>query len=295
MTGPANKYPAREVGSSLIDFVEASFALCKDILLAPPSPGTEAEKQLGAQSSLAGQWAGSAPVREAQYSAIMAIVAGLDHADVFAHALHDDIGSLALATVQRGALESFARAHWMLTAANETELVLRWASMTLSEIEIHMRHYDGAQFYVNGKLATGESIAAMVGRYIQSLTERGKRADYKPTLIAQEYGSLLGPDGVQVYSRLSAIAHAQSFGIGQMLTSTKTETGGTLEIVLSDRDAREYAEGVFSMTLTIIDELCVYYGCSPALHDPWVAQHARTLDTITRAQQRPPSSPRRSQ
>lgn len=152
---------------------------------------------------------------------LFAIRAGLDHARMVSLALRDDQSAFGVVTLTRGCVESLGKGWWLLNAETGVSRTARW--LALLERETSTRERVNAD-QVFASIETGESLSlgdyrSQIAADRQSLATEVERAP-TDTALAAALGDVIGPNGRERYSLLSAVAHGESLGIGDFVGIT---------------------------------------------------------------------------
>lgn len=157
-------------------------------------------------------------------------LSGSDHVRAFVALIRaSTVRSTALATVTRGALESFARTWYLLGHSGEMDLVHRSLSVLYSDLRYPARY--------NETVLTrdGDPIDASARRafYLEELARLGLSSP-ATIEIGQAVGGMLDAEfddgaGKLRYSTLSSVAHGHRLGVNAFIVTD--ETGGVAALV----------------------------------------------------------------
>lgn len=158
-------------------------------------------------------------VREAFVSAMLATYSGVDHALVWADLVARPRAAVAYATVARGALEGFAKAHHLLSAEGPEQFVLRHLSVTKADMTFPARYSQFRDF--SGKILDGRelgsvhaTIAEDLGLKLETFSMQDAVRSLLTVGVKPEY--TVGGD---IYSQLSGVAHAAASALGMYYES----------------------------------------------------------------------------
>jgi hypothetical protein len=156
-------------------------------------------------------------VQEANFSMLLATSAGVDHVKVFTSTLIAGHGTVALGTVVRGAVEAFAKAHYLLTAGTTADLIGRHIALTTDELRFPLRYSQFQQW--DGTVTDGNSYPEVHRGILEQLGLEPLRApSVQSRVSALLTAGSVGPEvGGDVYSGLSGAAHAVTSALGMYL------------------------------------------------------------------------------
>ncbi|MDP5225872.1 MULTISPECIES: hypothetical protein [Arthrobacter] len=177
--------------------------------------------------------AGGSCIRRAQEAVAFSCFTAQDHLRAFAAVLTVGSGgpAMSLATLARGAIEAFGKAHFLLQTDTAEALVVKQLRLAITEVEGSAAHSEFRR--VSGEpVEKDEHIAelkALLGEH-GVVYDKKKHSEHKVsiTTLATAVINDSTPDakGRASYSQLSAVAHAESPGTAQFIhVSPKNEVG----------------------------------------------------------------------
>jgi hypothetical protein len=201
-----------EITGALLDVVRHGQFLAKATLLASPPDSSDAHARLRDPINAAPVWRERYPVPLAHTDIAVAILTGLDHLAWFAAlAANPHPSAPAMATVTRGAIEVFARAHWLLRTSDARDIVARHTAIVLRDLKYPV--------LFSQKMQTGskEEITATDHRdAIESFRTQEQLPSIPVPGITEMTVALIDDTfgkGREYYSQLSGVAHGESFAI----------------------------------------------------------------------------------
>ena len=200
-----------ELSGSLVELVGAGRRIANIVIGRPPPEGSEAADDLAHAINANSDNGG--PVRRAHEGMLFATLAGWDHVRAVGNLLRSNHPiTVATATTTRGAVEAFSRTHWMLDAGTTPELVRRQLSIAIGDLEFYLKHTPDEPL----RTVTGREINAPELRetLLGFLAHHGlSQLSTKPTILAREFLDAALGGGALKYSRLSSVAHGESYSV----------------------------------------------------------------------------------
>ena len=247
-----------EIKGALLDVVKHGQFLAKATLLASPPKFSDAHARLSDPINIAPVWRERYPVPLAHTDIAVAILTGLDHLAGFASlAANAHPSAPAMATVTRGAIEVFARAHWLLRASDIRDMVARHTAITLRDLKFPVKF--GQEMQAGSK----EVITATDHRDAIELFKTREQlpsvpvpgiTDMTVALIDDTFGK-----GRGYYSQLSGVAHGESFAINMFLQLNNSSPDGAhpdnISLQIPKQLAIGYAEAMVETAREVIEDL----------------------------------------
>lgn len=205
---------------------------------------------------------------------VTAIRAGADHHRAFADGVLGQRTTVSNWTLARGALEGYARAHYLLNAGDAGDLLVRHVGLILSELK-----YSKVSTYATRDGARFDPDHAL----LRMLVERALPAATVPSMTNLTTALLddtaPGAEGRRRYSQLSSAAHGESIGV-QMFMPME---GGSISLpkVLVE----EAAHAVTACSLNLGDELAAYFGTNVPAGKRWIRGRNATVTVLLRLAQ----------
>ncbi len=203
----------------------------------------------------------------ALFSARIAADAAIEGATDFVDSIQRGRRSVSLAPTVRAVLEAASKAHYLLSANDERDLLVRHQMLAIEELQYPVKH---SQFQmVDGREIDGEEHRAELERALDQL--RGKTAVQFPKMT-ERVSNLLGvlSDAQPViYSQLSGTAHAATSALGMFLDVS------TLSFVLPRVIATEYAAYVFAAIVVAADDHVGAFGVDGVEYERWESSRRR--------------------
>jgi len=199
-----------ELSGSLIDIADGGIRLANGLLSRLPPPESPAGLAL-ADSLSTGAHGGI--IRRSHEVMFFAALAGWDHAKALSTLLRGTIpATVSLASVARGAIEAFARVHWLLEPSTAVLKVQRYLSLSISDLKFHIKLSPEAPLKTLG----GNDVDASERRDVLAgqLQALGlPQLDAGPTALATGFLEAVFGGGAKKYSQLSGVAHAQTLSV----------------------------------------------------------------------------------
>jgi hypothetical protein len=216
-------------------------------------------------------------------TALFATLAGVDHVQSFAHAIVRDEVAFSTATVTRGAVESFARAWWLIEPESDSETIHRWLSAMASELAMMLK-VDPTLVLgeMRGRNTPAADVRPQILDDIERLTGSRNPLPVSPTALATQLGDRVGLKGRWRYSHLSGVAHGESTGIHGFIEAD--DTIGTYRVGLDARWGAMYAHQAFSSASYVGKRMLALLGRSVPAGHPCALAHDAAAEAIATAQ-----------
>ena len=141
----------------------------------------------------------------------------------------EETGASVLATVARGTHEALARTWFLLARTSDTDLHHRSISLLIAELRFPVQ-FDESMRTRGGTAVDPVEMRKSLQAELQRLgVPTPKRIDFAGMVATMLDGVLQGGDGRDVYSTLSAVAHAQRYGIDTYILTD--ERGQVVDLV----------------------------------------------------------------
>ncbi|MBP3978689.1 hypothetical protein [Microbacterium sp. BLY] len=224
---------------------------------------------------------GSEPMRSALRSILFSVLAGMDHVRLFASSLTTPNPSVGLATLNRGAIEAYARAWWLMNAQSGAQLLTRWLSGLAKELNQAVSLSPDVRIQeMRGGQSTPQELLTLVMADIQHVSPSGRPEGFNYTGLASAISDHINENGRTLYSHLSAVAHGESLGINGFFGID--DDRGVFVHGITERFALNYAEQVFSVTSVVFGELIEFMGYGRSGSERWAVAHDRANDVLIR-------------
>ncbi|MBD8477702.1 hypothetical protein [Microbacterium sp. CFBP 8794] len=225
---------------------------------------------------------GPFPGRNAMETALFAALAGVDHLQSLAHALQRADAAFSTATITRGAVESFARAWWLIEPESDNEVMYRWLSAMASEMAMLIKVNPSLVLgEMHGRNTRADEVRQNVLDDIGRLTGSRNPLNVSPTKLATELGDKTGLQGRWRYSHLSGVAHGESTGIHGFVDVD--DNAGVYRIGLNARWAAMYAHQAFLSASYVSRQMLAVLGRSVPPGHPCAVAHDAASEAIVRA------------
>jgi hypothetical protein len=162
-----------------------------------------------------------------------------------------------MATVTRGAIEVFARAHWLLHASDARDMVARHAAIVLRDLKYPILFSQKMQAGSKEEIrATDHRDAIELFRTREQLPSVPVPGitDRTVALIDDTFGR-----GREYYSQLSGVAHGESFAINMFLQLNDSGPDGAhpdnISVQIPKQLAIGYAEAMVETAREVIEDL----------------------------------------
>ncbi|MBL0706128.1 hypothetical protein [Sinomonas cellulolyticus] len=202
------------------------------------------------------------------YSAHLAIAfysfAGIDHMRSFSALLPKHEPVFSLATLTRGAVEAFGKAHYLLQADSALELLRRHLSLGITELDVSTKHSEITLF--NGGRIDG---ADYVDGLKKVLIDKGLKAErvgntgLASTVLSD---SAPGAPGRAFYSQLSGVAHGETAGVS-MFIGKDVEAG--IGFVRRRDVMLPYAGMLFATCRLVMNQIIDYFAVELEHRNRW--------------------------
>ncbi|MEV7633622.1 hypothetical protein AB0N64_14580 [Microbacterium sp. NPDC089318] len=271
-----------EISESMLAFLGE----LKEILLSgfgPEPAGSRAERlgQIHEPSFSQGPY----PGRNAMETALFATLAGVDHAQAVAHALRSPDLSFSLATLTRGAVESYGRAWWLIEPEDDDELIVRWLSGLVSELsQFEKVNPGGILTELRGRNSDVESEMPRLLDEIEHRTKSRKPLSISYTRLATQLVDQIGANGRYQYSHLSGVAHGESMGHHGFVEVD--DVNGVYRVGLDERWGISYARQTFAASSFVGKKMLALLGRTVNPGHPCAVAHDRAADLIWTAKAR---------
>lgn len=223
-------------------------------------PGSRAERL--ARGSFPSDSQGPFAGRNAIETALFAALAGTDHVRLLAHAILREDAAFSLATLTRGAVESFARSMWLIESDEDEEVILRWLSGLARELSYDANESPTKPLgELRGRATTFIEAREGILDDIEKLS--GSRSP-RPVKYGELAASLINrskSDGRAVYSQLSSVAHGESLGHhGFVSVDVDDQLGEKYVVSLHEMWGASYATQAFAASSVLSRELLKLLG-----------------------------------
>jgi hypothetical protein len=209
-------------------------------------------------------------VEEANFSMLLASSAGVDHVKTFTSALNAGQGTVALGTLVRGAVEAFAKAHYLLGAETTAEFIGRHIALTADELKFPLRYSQFQQW--DGTITDGKNYPEVHQGILRQLQLEPLRVPSVQTRVSAllSAGSLGPPVGGDVYSGLSGAAHAATSALGMYLLRDDSA-----QYEYPRETAFEQVGYLFASIAVVAEGIIDLFGLEQADRDRWNSARRR--------------------
>lgn len=190
---------------------------------------------------------------------------------------------MSLATLTRGAVEAFGKAHYLLQASSPPELLRRHLSLGIAELSTSTKHSDFTLF--NGEQING---SAYIDGLKEVLADGGLQAErVGVTALASSVlsDSAPGAPGRAFYSQLSGVAHGETAGV-TMFIRQDTEAG--IGFVRRRKVMLPYAATLFGTCRLVVNQVINHFAVEQEHQTRWVGVLERAepwIDYLRRTDQ----------
>ena len=210
--------------------------LAQHIWAAPTDESSITGARLASEANRPGFLSNSRLAREATSATLIATFSGVDHTRAAIRELLGRRTHVAIATLTRAALEAFAKAYHLLTAADPQEYADRYIVLLSQELQHPFRN---SQFRDHvGELVDNQVykawIIAELGRLNMKLGAGSTEQTKIQALLSHLDGAKVDPN---IYSQLSAIAHSATSAIGMFVVDKERPTFGMLQGIATEYSA----------------------------------------------------------
>ena len=283
-----------DLSRALISISGATEKLTHQCLDVAADPDSFAAQHQALPISTAGSWRGSNAFRSLAEDLGLVIFAGANHLRTAAAALRSPALTLgpALDTLTRGALEAFARVHWIL--ASESAEQMLWRHTCLAYHDLHHP----------SRIAPKERLQRQNGEKLDADAFRDEIQDWaknagldsfpnvsESQLVANLVDSFDPTDpefkiGRQVYSDLSGVAHSGWFSV--LMFATPVYVDGRLDTVILTASRDTVIEHVAAMYLGVVraaEAIAGYFNLPDQDAQRWNAAKKSARDAIQRVEE----------
>ena len=247
-------------------------------------PGSRAEAFLSDSVNVPTS-TGTSHLQSAHLAMAFYCFAALDHMRSFSMLLPKDGPVMSLATLTRGAVEAFGKAHYLLHASSPSELLRRHLNLGISEFSTSTKHNEFTLF--NGEQING---SAYIDGLKEVLATKGLKAEnVRVTSLASTVlsDSAPGAPGRTFYSQLSGVAHGETAGVTMFL-------GKDIEAGIGFVRRREvilpYAGMLFATCRLVLNQIITHFAVEEEYRNRWVAVVERAEPWIDSLRSTDPSS-----
>jgi hypothetical protein len=192
----------REVLLPIADILEAATA----DFTSKPTPGTDAWRLWRSDERT--------HALDAMITMRYSNMSAIDHLRAYVTLVNgDETGASALATVARGTHEALARTWFLLARTSDGDLYHRSISLLIAELYFPVK-FDESMRTRGGTAVDPAEVRKSLQAELQRLgLPKPTRIDFAGMVATMLDDVLEGGDGRNVYSTLSAVAHAQRYGL----------------------------------------------------------------------------------
>lgn len=232
--------------------------------------GSRAEQL--AKGSYPSRSQGPYPGRNALETVLFATLAGIDHSRLLARSLLREDAAFSIATLARGAVESYARAWWMIEPQDDEELVVRWLSALASELGRYGKvRPDAVLHEMRGRNSNAATELIGVLDDIERITGSRIPREVRYTAMAASLADSWGANGRIVYSDLSGVAHGESLGIHAFVEAD--DNASAYRVGLSGRWGLTSAQWVLRASASVSREVLKILGREVHSSHPCAVAH----------------------
>jgi hypothetical protein len=230
----------------------------------PARPGSRAEAFLSDSLNVPTS-TGASHLQSAHLAIGFYSFAALDHMRSFSVLLPKDGPVMSLATLTRGAVEAFGKAHYLLQASSPSELLRRHLNLGIAELSTSAKHSELTLF--NGEYINGP---AYIDGLKEVLADKGLKAEsVGVTALASTVlsDSAPGASGRAFYSQLSGVAHGETAGV-TMFIGKDIEAG--IGFVRRRNVMLPYAGMLFGTCRLVLNQIINHFAVEQEHLNRWV-------------------------
>lgn len=191
--------------------------------------------------------------------------AALDHMRSFSMLLPKDGPVMSLATLTRGAIEAFGKAHYLLQASSPSDLLRRHLSLGIAELSNSTKHSDFTLF--NGQQINGSAYVDGLREVLAGGGLQAERVGVTALASAVLSDSAPGAPGRAFYSQLSGVAHGETAGV-TMFIGQDIEAG--VGFVRRRKVMLPYAAMLFGTCRLVLNQVISHFAVEREHQDRWV-------------------------
>lgn len=222
---------------------------------------------------------------ESHSSVHLATLAGVDHMKGFAAGVARPGTTVSLATLTRGAVEAFGKAHFLLSAGSGIVLIQRHTAV--QEIELkstgNLTFRDSSGTVIDGEKFLG-MMRGRVERLAVGLLKTGRGGLTITGLawqILEASANISGSQAADLYSQLAAIAHGNTAALAMHVAGVSGPP-----VLRLPRDLTfENAAMNLGTCVRVIDTYLNVYGAADPTRERW-AEAKRLVDPLVRDMQK---------
>jgi len=271
MQEPAGDAEDALIRQSVVRIRQALVRLADDVRRQGPAPESRAAADLAGNGDFETS-DGETHLINAHRVIYTAIAAGADHHRAFADGVMAGRTTVSNWTLARGALEAYARAHYLLRSADVGELMVRHVALVLAEL----------RYSAHGTYATRDGRAFDPAAYQQAM--RGMLEDLglppaKPASMTELTAALLedtapGSEGRLRYSQLSSAAHGETIGV-QIFIPTEGAAFALPRVLV-----QEAAHAIVACSITVGNEIVAYFGADLPTRERWASARSAAASAM---------------
>lgn len=227
-------------------------------------PGSKAETFLSDSLNVPTS-TGASHIQSAHLAIGFYSFAALDHMRSFSMLLPKDGPVMSLATLTRGAVEAFGKAHYLLQASSPPELLRRHLSLGIAELSASTKHSDFTLF--NGEQINGSTYIDGLKEVLVDAGLQAERVGVTALASSVLSDSAPGAPGRSFYSQLSGVAHGETAGV-TMFIGQDIEAG--IGFVRRRKVMLPYAAMLFGTCRLVVNQVINHFAVEQEYRNRWV-------------------------
>lgn len=227
-------------------------------------PGSRAEAILSDSLSVPTS-TGASHLQSAHLAIGFYIFAALDHMRSFSMLLPKEGPVMSLATLTRGAVESFGKAHNLLQAGSASELLRRHLSLGIAELSTSAKHNEFTLF--NGEQINGPAYIDGLKKVLADEGLKAERVGVTTLASTVLSDSAPGSPGRIYYSQLSGVAHGETAGV-MMFIGDDIEAG--IGFARRRNVMLPYAGMLFGTCRLVLNQVIDHFAVEQEHLDRWI-------------------------
>jgi hypothetical protein len=272
---------ALDISRALLIVGNALEALLKDVTGHFPRPaGSMAALVMSDPISEVRSWRGSSP-RNVYEDVLFLTMAAVDHMRSMVTLLRrHQLPTASLASLTRGQLEAASRAFWILADPDPRTTLIRHAELAYHDVGDAINSGAKSTRYARaGNVLTPEQVRQEIVAYLNLLSAKPSQRVGAHTILLQLLEAIdveqltTDQERRDVYSSLSAVAHAQLFGVTSFIWAERNEDGtvSALSLQLPQDMLLEYTAYVHQAAQTLGARAVEYFAADRHTVDRWNA------------------------
>jgi hypothetical protein len=173
----------------------------------------------------------------------------------------DEAGASALATLARGTHEALARTWFLLARADDADLQHRSISLLIAELYFPIKFDESMRTRGGAAVDAAEEREALEAELRRLGLPKPARIDFSAMVANMLDDVLDGGDGRDTYSTLSAVAHAQRYGLDPYIRTN--ERGYVVDLVAPRAVVFQQVFELMCVLVATAQSYVTFFGAGP--------------------------------